>query len=164
MAANVVRGDGVSNAGGSVRWHWLACDCRFTFVPATLPPYSINTPAFRFRGLAALAGRSPLGGDREVVLATLMAARCASSCLPPDSLSAEVRQARADRTAKWLGSMAIPAEVRSAAGCVIAASAAGADATLAEAIEALIDAATPALDRGARAELEQVVQGVRRRS
>ena len=43
-------------------------DCR---VPVTLPPYALSAPVFRFRHLAALAGRAPIGGAREVALGLL---------------------------------------------------------------------------------------------
>src|SRR5690349_12491010 len=51
------------------------------FFAPTAPPYALSSPAFRFRALAVLAGRAPLGGQREVALATYLAARLADDCL-----------------------------------------------------------------------------------
>src|SRR5215216_5312955 len=52
-------------------------------VPVTLPPYALPAPVFRFRNLATLAGRAPIGGAREVALACFVAARLANDCCDP---------------------------------------------------------------------------------
>src|SRR3954471_18984953 len=85
-------------------------DCR---VPVMLPPYALSAPVFRFRHLAALAGRAPIGGAREVALACFVAARLVSDCCDPalplgdDSPAPPCAGAKA-----WLGTIAIPAPVR----------------------------------------------------
>jgi len=45
------------------------------------PPYALAPTSFRFPALAALAGRAPLGGQREVVLAAYVVARLAHDTL-----------------------------------------------------------------------------------
>ena len=62
-------------------------------VPVTLPPYALTAPVFRFRHLAALAGRAPIGGAREVALACFVAARLVSDCCDP-ALELDERGAR----------------------------------------------------------------------
>src|SRR5204863_7354540 len=52
-------------------------------VPVMLPPYALSAPVFKFRHLATLAGRAPIGGAREVALACFVAARLASDCRDP---------------------------------------------------------------------------------
>ena len=52
-------------------------------VPVTLPPYALPAPVFRFRNLATLAGRAPIGGAREVALACFVAARLVNDCCDP---------------------------------------------------------------------------------
>src|SRR3954466_13058851 len=105
-------------------------DCR---VPVMLPPYALSAPVFRFRHLAALAGRAPIGGAREVALACFVAARLVSDCCDPTldldeesraarlvsaccdptlDLDEESRAARCAGAKAWLGTIAIPSPVR----------------------------------------------------
>src|SRR3954453_19876564 len=89
--------------GGDFDESLLAVRCRATqirAVPVTLPPYALPTPVFRFRHLASLAGRAPIGGAREVALACFVAARLVSDCCDPTlALDAEARAARVGRRA-----------------------------------------------------------------
>ena len=48
-------------------------------------PYSLESLAFPFPALAALAGRLPLGGGREVALAAMLVARLAHGLHGPRS-------------------------------------------------------------------------------
>ena len=89
----------------------LAAAGRFGAVPL-LPPYALATPRFRFRALAALVGRSALGGDREVALATLLAARLVVGALPPQPLPQGVRITRANGARAWFAALALPAALR----------------------------------------------------
>src|SRR5262252_2843900 len=74
------------------------------------PPYALSSPRFRFRALAALVGRSPLGGEREVALATLLAARLVVGALPP--LPQQVRIVRANGARAWFAALAVPTSFR----------------------------------------------------
>lgn len=76
------------------------------------PPYSLRNIAFPFPALAALAGRLPLGGGREIALAALTAARLASGMLQPDALLASDRTVRAAAARTWLASLALPTALR----------------------------------------------------
>lgn len=79
-----------------------------------LPPYALALPTFRFRALAALAGRAPLGGPREAALACLLAARLAAPLVAgaPVTFDDAARAARAAGARTWLASMAVPAAAR----------------------------------------------------
>ena len=79
-----------------------------------LPPYALAVPSFRFRALAALAGRAVLGGPREVVLACFVGARLAAALVrgAEPALTDEVRAARASGARTWLGAIALPASTR----------------------------------------------------
>src|SRR3954452_10965806 len=82
-------------------------------VQPTLPPYALPTPVFRFRHLAALAGRAPIGGARGGALACFVAARLVSDCCDLTlALDDESRAARCAGAKAWLGTVAIPAPVR----------------------------------------------------
>jgi hypothetical protein len=123
--------------------------------PLSNPPYVLVPTPFRFAGLAALAGRAPLGGHREVVLATYMAARLAQDVLADRGLSQPTRAARAAPGRTWLANMALPASVRPALSKLVDVSA-GSAADTAAAARVVIAVATPFLDTRARAELEQL--------
>ena len=81
---------------------------------APVPPYALDAFRFRFPALAACAGRAPLGGDREMALATLEAARLAVALLPPVSLDRSSAGPRAERAKLWLTSLSMPQPARMA--------------------------------------------------
>lgn len=122
------------------------------------PPYALASPRFRFRALAALAGRSPLGGEREVALATLLAARLAVGTLPPHPLPHAVRVTRANGARTWLAALALPATVRQPLARLVDATATPEASGLDAALEALIEASLPQLDAPALAELREVAR------
>ena len=128
----------------------------FVTVFATRPPYALSAPPFRFPALAALAGRGQLGGDREVALAAFVTVRLVTGVLPPNPLPAPARAERAAAGRHWLASLALPATVRPSFVRVMDATAGNDRALLGVALRAAIDAAAPALDAGAKAELEAV--------
>ena len=121
----------------------------------TLPPYALPSPVFRFRHLAALAGRAPIGGAREVALACFVAARLVSDCCDPAlHLHDEARAARCAGAKAWLGTIAIPAPVRTPVARCAEASALVDAKGMADLVLALAKAAEGFLDPPARAELE----------
>jgi hypothetical protein len=124
-------------------------------VPVNLPPYALPAPVFRFRHLAALAGRAPIGGAREVALACFVAARLAHDCCDPLlDLDEELRAARCSGAKGWLGTIAIPAPVRTPVAKLADASANGHAGAMAPLVRALARAAESFLDPAARAELD----------
>ena len=126
------------------------------------PPYSLDAPAFRFRALAALAGRAALGGEREVALATLLAARLVAAALPPDLLPAERRAPRAHAARGWLGALALPAGQRTAIARVIDASEGDVLAPIAPVLERLREALARHLDAASLAELAALERALRK--
>jgi hypothetical protein len=124
-------------------------------VSVTLPPYALNAPAFRFRHLAALAGRAPIGGAREVALACFVAARLVSDCCDPSMrLDEQSRAARCAGAKAWLGTIAIPSPVRTPVARCAEASAASDPRSMAALVSALAKAATTFLDGPSRGELD----------
>jgi len=122
-------------------------------VPISLPPFALTAPAFRFRHLAGLAGRAPIGGAREVALACFVAARLAAECgLATDDPQRD-REARYAGAKAWLATMALPAPVRGSVARCAALSVAGVAGDMAQEITALMQAAASHLDAGSRAEL-----------
>ena len=89
---------------GGRRLDWVAV--------ISLPPYALTPPTFRFRALVALAERIPLGGERELVLATFLVARLLWDWdTASDAVSAAL-QARASAARLWLNALALPAPSR----------------------------------------------------
>jgi hypothetical protein len=124
-------------------------------VPVTLPPYALSAPVFKFRSLAALAGRAPIGGAREVALSCFVAARLASDCCDPAlDLDEILRAARCAGAKGWLGTIAIPSPVRTPVTRLAEASAAADPATMATLVLALKRAAESFLDAPAKSELD----------
>ena len=124
---------------------------------AAVPPFSLDAPAFRFRALAALAGRAPLGGEREMALATLMAARLAEGMLPDTALTPMARQSRAAGARIWLSAMTLPAASRVPLARVVEASEGESRAAVAEALAAYAGVANAMLDPGSRVELTDLL-------
>jgi hypothetical protein len=120
-----------------------------------LPPYALSAPVFKFRHLAALAGRAPIGGAREVALACFVAARLTSDCCDPTlDLDEASRAARCAGAKGWLGTIAIPSPVRTPVAKLAEASAAANPAAMAPLVNALARAAESFLDAASRSELD----------
>lgn len=64
--------------------------------------------------LAECAQAAPLGGDREMALATLMIARLNAAALPPVTLPEPDRASRAERSRSWLSALTMPQPARMA--------------------------------------------------
>jgi hypothetical protein len=123
-----------------------------------LPRFALTTPVFRFRSLAALAGRASLGGDRETLVACLQLARLCAGLLPPYHIPRDVAMERTEHTRLWLSSLAVPSGIRSTAFGVIGGLTGEDRERLAIAFEDLVKAAAGQLDETARAELNTLIQ------
>jgi hypothetical protein len=115
----------------------------------------LTTPRFRFRALAALVGRSPLGGEREVALATLLAARLVAGTLPP-ALPQSVRIARANGARAWFAALALPTSLRQPLIRLLDATTSVDRDGLEGALRTVIDATSTQLDPSAVAELREI--------
>jgi hypothetical protein len=123
-----------------------------------LPPYALSAPVFRFRHLAALAGRAPIGGAREVALACFVAARLVSDCSDPAlDLDEASRTARCAGAKGWLGTIAIPSPVRTPVAKLAEASATADPAVMAPLVASLAKAAESFLDAASRSELDALM-------
>ena len=124
-------------------------------------PYALAAPSFRFRHLANLAGRAPIGGAREVALACFVAARLAlESTLERDD-DREARMARCAGAKAWLGTLALPAGVRTPVIRCADLSIDGESAPVAKEVAALAAAAATYLDAQSRAELDALAAALK---
>jgi hypothetical protein len=120
-------------------------------------PFSLEPLAFPFPALAALAGRLPLGGGREVALASLLMARLAQGVSGSEPMSAADRVSRAASAKVWLASLALPAPTRVPfARCVEAT--AGSPLQVAGALRSVIAATGSHLDGPSIQELEKLAR------
>jgi hypothetical protein len=122
----------------------------------THPPYALVAPEFRFRALAALAGRAALGGSRELLLATLLGGRLADGVVGPHPLPAAQRRTRAAAARSWLAAVAMTATARNAVGRVIESTATDDRRALGDAWDGLLALVTPYLDVAARSEVRRI--------
>ncbi|MEO5589714.1 MAG: hypothetical protein ABIS03_09020 [Gemmatimonadaceae bacterium] len=121
------------------------------------PPFALATPIFRFRALASQAGRLPLGGDREVVLACLMVSRLAAALLPPTELAPVDAETRASNARQWLASLTLPLPARTAAAATIDAVGSGKRTDTGAALSGLTEAAIGNLDQRSAQEMQLLV-------
>ena len=120
-------------------------------------PYALEPLRFPFPALAALAGRLPLGGGREVALAALLTARLAHGAVAGDTLHPGDRATRASAAKVWLASLALPATTRVPfARCVEATT--GTPLQVAGALRSLVAAASTHLDGPSIQELEKLAR------
>lgn len=119
----------------------------------------MTPPRFRFRALAALAGRAPLGGAREVALATYVVARLVDDAAPTHALAEETRAARASAARSWLAAMALPSAVRPALTRLVEASS-GDGLALRSALRNVITITADYLDTAAISDLEKLAQAL----
>ena len=119
-----------------------------------LPPYALGACTFRFRALAAHAGRRPLGGEREIVLATLLGAHMATGLLTEHAFPAELRMRRAAAARSWLSSLALPASARTPLARLIETTGKDDSKAVREALQATLEAVGKSLDGASRREIE----------
>jgi hypothetical protein len=112
--------------------------------------------SFRFAALASLAGRAPIGGQREVALATYVVARLAHDAAPGRVLPVAVREERAAGARNWLASVALPQAVRPPLVRVIDRSAGESATATAAAVRSVISVTATYLNSGARLELARL--------
>ncbi len=122
------------------------------------PRFTLATPAFRFRALAALTARASLGGDRETVLACLQLGRLCAGLLPPYALSRELTVERIEHTKQWVSALAVPTGIRAVAFSIFGALNGFDRSRAALALADLVKAASGQLDEAARSELEALRQ------
>jgi hypothetical protein len=130
------------------------------YAGAPRAPYALEPTVFPFPALAALAGRAPLGGPREVALACLVVGRLLVDTGASDGLTADQHKVRAQRTRQWLGSVAIPQPVRASLLRLAEASVDRHPDGLRTAVDAVMAVTATSLDQPARLELERLAQAV----
>ena len=124
------------------------------------PPYALEPLSFRFAALAALAGRAPIGGQREVALATYLVARLADDAVSDRQLPAAARGARAGAAKNWLASVTLPQTVRPALVKLIDRTAADSPSATGAAVRGVISVTASFLNAASRAELADLSESL----
>ncbi len=101
-----------------------------------LPPYALTEPIFPLRALAVATSRAPLGGVRESLMATLVAAR------------------------HWMGALTLGATLRAALGQLLDATVRDDAPAVAAALANVTEVTAPHLDRKARSELDRLTRSI----
>jgi hypothetical protein len=96
-----------------------------------------------------------LGGQREIALATYLAARLVHDTLPERAVSPVTRTERAANARTWLSTLALPASVKPALAKMLECSAGSPDSA-GPAVRNVTAVTAEFLDPGARFELEQL--------
>jgi len=122
------------------------------------PRFTLATPVFRFRALAALTARTSLGGDRETVLACMQLGRLCAGLLPPYTMSRELTVERIEQTRQWVSALAVPTGIRAVAFSIFGALNGFDRSRAALALADLVKAAYGQLDEGSRFELDTLKQ------
>jgi hypothetical protein len=130
---------------------------RFEIVIGQQPRFALATPRFRFRALAAFAGRASLGGDREVAMACLVAGRLAAAMLAPYSITPSDSKARSVAAKQWLASLSVPATVRATLVNLADAVASGSRTAAAAALTVILTVAAHSMDEASASELRAVI-------
>jgi hypothetical protein len=118
------------------------------------------------KALVTQSAALPQPRDRNAVLACWMVARLALPRLPraTDVTDADALVQRADATRRWLASQSLPLEVGLAASRACDLAAEKEPSQLADAIDAIREAADAVLNNSARAELTTLARMLRRSS
>lgn len=125
------------------------------------PPFAVAPATFRFRALASLAGRLPIGAGRETALAALLSARLAAGALPSAQHARPVRVARAAAMKQWLTAMCPDVKVRAACAVLADATAEDDPDGVVRALQRVIEVTAPHIDAAARAEFTSLASELR---
>jgi hypothetical protein len=120
-------------------------------------PYALDAPSFSFTAIATFAARAPVGGVREIALASFVTARMAGDVVTDRALSTAVRRARGVGARRWLSTLAISEPLRRAFVDLAAATEADAGAT-AVALRRVMEVTGGLLDSPSRSDLERLAK------
>lgn len=107
-----------------------------------------------------MAGRAPLGGPREIVLACFLVSRLVMDAVKGGVLTTDQRESRAQSAKHWLGSAAIPGQVKSALTRLAEATATGDRSAVKTALDSVMTVTANHLDSAARLELGRLAQAI----
>jgi hypothetical protein len=123
-------------------------------------PYSLEPNSFPLPALAALAGRAPLGGQRETALACFVVGRLIASASAPSATASEQGRERLQGVKHWLGSAALATNLRQALARAADCGSEGDNAGVKTALDSVMTVTANQLDPAARLELARLSQAI----
>lgn len=123
-------------------------------------PYSLEPISFPLPALAALAGRAPLGGQRETALACFVVGRLIASASAAAATASEHGRERLQGVKHWLGSAALATNLRQALAKAAESAAEGDKAGVKSALDSVMTVTANQLDPTARLELARLTQAI----
>jgi hypothetical protein len=123
-------------------------------------PYSLEPNAFPLPALAALAGRAPLGGQRETALACFLVGRLIASAVSPGAADSEQGRERLQGVKHWLGSAALPPNLRQGLAKAAECACQGDRSGVKSALDSVMTVTANNLDPAARLELARLSQAI----
>jgi hypothetical protein len=124
-------------------------------------PYSLEPNSFPLPALAALAGRAPLGGQREAALACFVVGRLiASASAATTGTGSEQGRDRLQGVKHWLGSAALAPTLRQALARAAECASDGDKAGVKSALDSVMTVTANQLDPAARLELARLSQAI----
>lgn len=123
-------------------------------------PYSLEPNAFPLPALAALAGRAPLGGQRETALACFVVGRLIAGVIAEGASPSEQGRQRLQGVKHWLSSSALPAPLKQALSRAAECSTQGDRNGAKTAFDSVMTVTANQLDQAARLELVRLSQAI----
>ena len=123
-------------------------------------PYSLEPNSFPLPALAALAGRAPLGGQRETALACFVVGRLIASASSPAATGTEQGRERLQGVKHWLGSAALAPNLRQALARAAECASEGDKTGVKSALDSVMTVTANQLDPAARLELARLSQAI----
>ena len=123
-------------------------------------PYSLEPNGFPLPALAALAGRAPLGGQRETALACFVVGRLVASACAAGATGSELGKERVQGVKHWLGAATLPASVKQGLVRVAECASEGDRNGVKTALDSVMTVTANQLDPAARLELARLAQAV----
>lgn len=123
-------------------------------------PYSLDPNSFPLPALAALAGRAPLGGQREMALACFVVGRLIASAIAEGTSASEQGRERLQGLKHWLGSAALPVPLKQALAKAAECASQGDRTGAKSALDSVMTVTANQLDPAARLELARLSQAI----
>ena len=123
-------------------------------------PYSLEPTSFPLPALAALAGRAPLGGQRETALACFVVGRLIASASSSTATGTEQGRERLQGVKHWLGSAALAPNLRQALARAAECASEGDKTGVKSALDSVMTVTANQLDPAARLELARLSQAI----
>jgi hypothetical protein len=141
-------------------WRQPTGDWRLVIPNEPRAPYALEPNSFPFPALVALAGRAPLGGQRETALACFVVGRLLAASTVAAASDSEGGRERFLGVKHWLGSAALAGPLKLALTRATECVSEGDKAGVKSALDSVMTITANQLDPAARLELARLAQAI----